>query len=127
VAYYAGTNLLGIATNAPYRLMTNAFALGLNTLTAQMTDAQGMTWTSPPARITLVRFWIGYLWAPHRLPGGRFAVNFTSTVGRAGVECSEDFTNWICGSGNLCACYGTYVDEYDTNRVKLFYRMTRLP
>jgi plastocyanin len=129
VAYYAGTNLLGIATNAPYRVMTSAFALGTNTLTAQMTDVQGMTWTSPPVTVTLtyVLYQVGYLWAPHRLPGGRFAFNFSTTAVRPSIECSEDLVNWICGSGTLCSDYGAYVDEYDTNRVKLFYRVISFP
>jgi outer membrane protein assembly factor BamB len=51
VSFFAGTNLLGSATTAPYSLTWSNVASGLYTLTAVATDQDGVTGTSGPVHI----------------------------------------------------------------------------
>jgi len=125
IIFFEGANVLGIATNAPYRLTTSWSARGEFSLTAQMTDTAGITWTSPPVKIKVVDNWPNYVCCPRPLPGGRFAFNWSSVAPRHHIESSVDLTNWTCGSRILCTGYGTYVDETCTNGVKTFYRVNR--
>jgi hypothetical protein len=53
VEFYAGANLLGTDTNAPYSFAWNNVAAGSYTLTAKATDNLGATTTSAPVNIAV--------------------------------------------------------------------------
>jgi hypothetical protein len=55
VEFFEGTNSLGVLTNSPYTLVWSNVALGTYSLTAQATDNDGATTTSPAITISVVR------------------------------------------------------------------------
>lgn len=53
VDFYAGTDLIGSATNAPFSLLWSNVAAGSYTLTANATDSRGATTTSSPVALVV--------------------------------------------------------------------------
>jgi lamin tail-like protein/CotH protein/Big-like domain-containing protein len=53
VEFFAGTSLLGVATNAPYSIMVNSLPEGPHQLTAKATDNSGLFAISAPINITV--------------------------------------------------------------------------
>jgi hypothetical protein len=125
VEYFAGTNLIGVVTNAPYQFVWDNAPVGTHFVTGRAVEQSGLTTVSPPIRIVVEEIESPILRNPRILPGGVFAADYTlSPVTGARYSAFREF-DLRAGTDEerqaLREGFGTIFDSVGTNRMAFFY------
>jgi hypothetical protein len=113
VDFFANTNLIGTATNAPYRLPWTGQEAGQISLIARVTDSQGRQATSRPVNVTLedVDVFGGRLWGIRRVINGVFVMHYNKGLGfQTCIRATDDLVIWH-DYGFASTSGGIFVDE----------------
>ena len=99
VEFWAGTNLVGVATNAPYSIVWSNTIAGARLLTAVATDDRGAFTTSPTLSLIFILPDISVVPAKiesaNALVDGQFELHLSGPAGYdAIVEATSDWQQW---------------------------------
>jgi len=131
VDFYGGTNFLGSASNAPYRVnarLDAGFTLQIFDLVAQAVDGQGRVTSSAPVHVSVQNLGPrkGHVSYPQLLPSGQFLCYYSTSIGSPFTpQTSTDLLNWE-GCGSL-PTFGVLVFEGAINRPMQFFRVVYCP
>lgn len=130
VEFFAGSNFLGVTTNAPFWFTWTNAPLGTNLLTAKEIDLNGSLYVSRPVSIMVEQAQSPRLRNARSLPGGVFAYDYTLPAQPVGlgyvVHRSFDLKDSYGEERQrLVEGFGTVLNEIDTNRFQFFWVRAR--